>query len=200
MKNTYNDWTFIKELPQRGYRKYWLCRCKCGLEKSVQKGDVISGKSKRCKSCGATTHGKWNTPEYNSWHSMVSRCTNPKDPAYKNYGGRGIKVCGRWMDIANFIEDMGKRPSLEYSLDRINNNGNYEKSNCRWATDKEQSNNRRSADRRGDKCPTAKLCRERVLKMRALSQNYNQYELAKMFLVSPSNVNMILKNKTWKNI
>lgn len=88
-------------------------------------------------------HGMWNTTEYHIWQGMRQRCQNPNYHGYKNYGGRGIKVCDRWQSFKNFFEDMGYRPSKLYSIDRINNDGNYELSNCRWATKKQQSTNRR---------------------------------------------------------
>ena len=82
------------------------------------------------------------SPTYNSWHKMKQRCLNPNCLEYKNYGGRDIKVCERWMDFENFLEDMGERPE-GLTLDRINNDGDYEPGNCRWATWKEQNQNRR---------------------------------------------------------
>jgi hypothetical protein len=81
--------------------------------------------------------------EYSCWSNMKQRCKNPKSPEYKNYGARGIKVCDRWEIFDNFLEDMGKRPGSEYSLERINGGKNYEPSNCKWATLKEQNNNTR---------------------------------------------------------
>ena len=88
-------------------------------------------------------HGMSRSPEYNSWAGMLKRCYNPNNPSYKNYGGRGIKVCDRWRhSFINFYSDMGGRPS-GLTLDRVDNDGNYEFSNCRWATDKEQNNNQR---------------------------------------------------------
>lgn len=84
-------------------------------------------------------------PEYKAWLSMKSRCYYEDNIGYKNYGGRGIKVCDSWLNsFENFIKDMGDKPSLEYSLDRINVNGDYSKENCRWATKLEQSNNKRN--------------------------------------------------------
>lgn len=130
---------------------YWFCKCDCGNEVLVRGSSLVSGHT---KSCGClqkekvTKHGGWvgskESPEYRSWLSMKSRCLNKKSPDYLRYGERGIKICKEWkFSFKNFIQDMGKRPSLEYSLDRIDNSGNYEKSNCRWATMKQQSNNRR---------------------------------------------------------
>lgn len=87
-------------------------------------------------------HGMWNTTEYHIWQGMRQRCQNLNYHGYKRYGGRGIKVCDRWQSFVNFFEDMGFRPSKLYSIDRINNDGNYEPENCRWATKEQQFSNR----------------------------------------------------------
>ena len=133
---------------------YWNCVCDCGAESEVKSGNLRSGKS---KSCGCfnlaqirkrnTKHAHANrgakTPEYQTWCRMMKRCYTPSDPRYHYYGGRGISVCMRWHSYPSFFSDMGPRPSPKHSIDRINNDGNYEPGNCRWATALQQQNNRR---------------------------------------------------------
>jgi len=124
----------------------WLCRCDCGNEKTSTTSSLCAGRTIAC-GCYSPhrTHGMSKTPEYKIWTAMVQRCTTVKHQAYKDYGGRGIKVCERWRhSFENFLDDMGKRPSPLYSLDRIDNDGNYEPGNCRWATQTEQTNNQRN--------------------------------------------------------
>jgi hypothetical protein len=95
------------------------------------------------RTCARTKHGAFDSPEYAVWEAMKQRCLNPKCKTYQHYGGRGIQVCERWRKFENFIADMGRRPSSEYTLDRENNNGNYEPGNCRWVTMQIQGSNRR---------------------------------------------------------
>ena len=146
----FGRWTVIGFAHKDKHRNtYWLCRCECGKEKIVNGGNL---KRDTTKSCGClniektserfTTHGHCGSKTYQSWQHMIKRCANPNDISYHNYGGRGIKVCNRWLKFENFLEDMGEVPE-GYQIDRINNSGNYCKSNCRWATPKENSRNTR---------------------------------------------------------
>ncbi|MCA9340178.1 MAG: AP2 domain-containing protein [Candidatus Saccharibacteria bacterium] len=128
-------------------RSYWLCLCDCGGNTIVDASNVRRG---HIKSCGCLsreiriTHGMTGTPTYNGWSSMIQRCTNPDNPAYYRYGGRGIAVCSKWMRFEGFLDDMGERPENDLSLDRIDVDGDYCKKNCRWATAEEQARNIRA--------------------------------------------------------
>jgi hypothetical protein len=91
----------------------------------------------------ATKHGLEGTPTYHTWLAIKQRCNNPNNPRFKSYGGRGIKICGRWNDFRNFVADMGLRPAEKLTIDRINNDGDYEPGNCRWASYHQQNRNHR---------------------------------------------------------
>jgi hypothetical protein len=133
----------LKEFPIKG-RIQWVCKCLlCGKEEVRTGYGFNKNTNKGCINCSLKKHGYTKTKIYASWFQMKERCNNPKSIGYKNYGARGIKVCERWLSFSNFLSDMGQKPSSNFSLDRINNNGNYEPNNCKWSTQMEQCNNMR---------------------------------------------------------
>ncbi len=150
----FTRWTIIG--PPAGYNSKVLCRCECSAERSVLVANLIAGRSKSCGCLNKelvtersrrreTTHGHaggGQSPTYQTWRGMIQRCTNPNYSGWEYYGGRGIGVCERWCEFANFIADMGERPD-GLTLDRIDSDGNYEPANCRWATPAQQTANRR---------------------------------------------------------
>jgi hypothetical protein len=154
----FGRWTVIgsAEKAKSGSRR-WMCRCTCGSEKPVYERYLIAEAS---TSCGCfrkellleknTTHGHnargKRTTEYNSWASMIQRCTEPNNPEWPNYGGRGIRVCERWRNsFEAFLVDMGPKPTPRHQIDRHpNNDGHYEPGNCRWATPLQNARNKRN--------------------------------------------------------
>ncbi len=161
----------VRRAPNRGIRVRWSCRCDCGADHEASSAEIRNGATTSC-GCYARevtrarrlSHGDGNgngAAEYAAWCGMHTRCTNRRRPGFTNYGGRGIKVCERWREYPNFLADMGRRPSPRHSIERIDNDGNYEPGNCTWALRAEQSRNRRSAirlERNGETRCLAEWC------------------------------------------
>ena len=163
--DVYGEWTVIA-YPITVPKPYARvpCRCSCGVERDVISSKLVGNITKSCghrcwypDALAARTKPKHGfgrryvkrPPEYTTWLGLKDRCNNPNNPRYKHYGGRGITVCERWQkSFTDFLEDMGYKPSPRLSIDRINNDGNYEPSNCRWATSAQQHANQRHHGKR----------------------------------------------------
>lgn len=148
------------------YRRRFECRCDCGQTTFVEYDSLASARTRSCGCLRAemqelvSSHSKKRHPLYVTWIQMLNRCYCPKNTSYKNYGKRGIKVCDRWHSFENFIADMSNRPSGTM-IERINNDGDYEPSNCKWGTPVEQVRNRRntvSVEFRGELRPLGEWC------------------------------------------
>lgn len=143
----YGRLTVVSIIKRRtkGNGVIWQCRCDCGNTALVASGNLRSGGTKSCgcwRSERLVKHGhatNGSTATYSSWKSMLTRCKNKDRRGYKHYGGKGVKVCDRWLDFANFLEDMGEKPSPGWHIDRIDPSGDYEPANCEWVSPSENS-------------------------------------------------------------
>lgn len=155
----FGRWSVLRFAGIKGQHAYWLCRCECGATAEVAARHLLGDKSHGCRRCGGSrTHGQSQEPHYKLWLGIKSRACYGNEPEiFKNYRGRGIRMCRRWREsFTAFMEDMGHRPTSKHSIDRINNDAHYScghcdeclaegwPANCRWATKLEQCNNTRA--------------------------------------------------------
>lgn len=143
----FSCWTIVQ--ADISFDKRWIARCECGTERSfpehrLAKSRGLTCKCQRGRGANRSAHGMSYEPIYAIWGGMKNRCLNPNMHAYNQYGGRGIKICERWMKFENFFADMGPTYQPGLSIEREDNDGNYEPGNCRWATTKEQNRNQKS--------------------------------------------------------
>lgn len=187
----FGEWT----VTSRTRESYVMCKCRCGTEREVHISNLTSGKTKSCGCCSAqkiakakTKHGMFGTPTYSSWSSMMTRCYNKKSKAYIRYGAKGIVVCEKWHDFKEFLLSMGEKPCKGMSIERIDNSGNYEPSNCIWATNTIQMRN----------TSRTKLSKQDVLAIR--NGTVSCKELIKKTGCSKSTVGMAKRGENWKEI
>lgn len=207
----FGRWVVQSKTDDEGRAK-WVCLCDCGNTGVVFGSNLQNGTSTSCGCVraqraaglkfrhGMNLKGAPSRP-YRIWTGMKQRCRDPNVRQYPNYGGRGIKVCERWEDFQNFYADMGDPPTDKHSIDRIDNDGDYEPGNCRWATAKQQANNqrpRRHNPALGERHPKAKLTETIVREIRASTDNAS--DLGKRYGVSATAIGDVLKRITWRHV
>lgn len=140
-------WKVLSGPIKRNKKTYYLCECKCNKQREVRNDQLLYGKTLKCSSCAnsisSKKHGLSKNSIYTRWKGIKSRCLDPKKDNYSRYGKLGITICERWLKFENFLSDMGFPPFKKAQIDRIDPFGNYEPSNCRWVTPKENANNRK---------------------------------------------------------
>ena len=206
--------THTESGPRSGHHPWMRCHCTltglfigdemqkkacttCGIIKPLseyyKKPIARDGVTTSCKLCLCSRVKKRNEqlpPEYGVWRNMRRRCNNPRDEHYKWWGARGIKVCERWNSYSNFYDDMGSRPTPKHRLDRTNNDGNYEPSNCQWVTETQQQRNRRDT--------VLTMPKARLIRWYYGFGHIRVRDISIMFEVSDSVVHHVIRNETWK--
>jgi hypothetical protein len=226
--------TAIEATRTAAGRRAMLCRCECSQTAIVDNAKLRNGHTRSCGCLRrevaaesartnpviaeyrisdkrreqtrewATTHGLSYHAHHSRWSGMMSRCHNPDNPGFRNYGGRGIEVCPEWRDLSIFCawidENLGPCPPGK-SIDRIDNDGNYEPGNVRWATAKEQLSNFRGTSVRGEDCRQAKLTTSDVISARQrYAEGETQTSIARDFGMNPGTIGSIVAGKTWRHV
>ena len=189
----FGDWTVShRHTKNKTGHAMWICVCICGTEREICGTDLTR---RNPTGCGCRKHGHARrgdrSPEHQAWADMRQRCNNPKNKSWDIYGARGIAVCDRWENFEKFLSDMGERPA-GMSLDRINNDGNYEPGNCRWTTNSVQAVNR----------GTTKLDARKVMEIRcfARDQRISHRMIADMYGVKRTSIRSIIYGQKWKYV
>jgi len=192
----YDRLTVVDKAFTKNGNSHWNCICKCGNKVTVSRPSLRSGHTKSCGCINKCRDGDSRLPTYNSWSSMVDRCTNKKSKNYSIYGGAGIGICERWLDYKAFKEDLGERPEGK-TLDRIDNANGYCPENCRWATYKEQQNNTKKTrfiTFNGEKKPANVWAEEKGMHPRVLRWRLNKGWSMKKTLTTPVKKRSALDN------
>lgn len=178
--DTFGRLTLISRVGRVDSDFIWECKCSCGLVVSVRQKSLANGKTKSCgcfqkeaAKVSNKTHGKSYSSEYESWSAMHTRCSNPRQRSFKDYGAKGIVVCARWDNFENFLEDMGSKPTPKHTLERKDNNLGYSSENCKWATRRDQNRNTSKtvwATIAEVRKPLVEWCEERGLSVGAVRQ------------------------------
>lgn len=187
---TFGLLTVIRQAPGR-YHRYvlWECRCECGGARSFGSGRLLAGNARHCGCQSEVRRARVTSPTYQIWRGMWKRCTSEK--SHRRYAGRGIRVCARWRSFGNFLADMGPRPTPLHSIDRKDNDGHYEPSNCRWATQSQQLRNTsrsRSLTFNGETLPLLEWCDRTGITEKALRHRIERGWTVERALTQPQHI------------